>query len=93
MQWLMPPLTTDAVAEAVVRAVEYNHDRVVLPRMLWALPLLELLPVELLDALLVWVGGANEAMRNFRGPGARDVNKGPRDTGKRPKSEKRLKET
>jgi all-trans-retinol dehydrogenase (NAD+) len=63
-RWLMPPLRQEEVAARVVRAIESDQRRVVLPWAVNLLPALQLLPVALLD-LLCDVAGVNRCMDSF----------------------------
>eukprot|EP00667_Euglena_gracilis_P017879 EG_transcript_18884 len=68
MQWLLPLLTVDGVAQAILDALERPTPVVVLPNLLrLAPPVQHLLPPAVMDALLVYLGGANVALSSFQG--------------------------
>ncbi len=68
---LLPILKPDYVAKRIVRAVEKGSKRVILPRFVYSVYLLRLLPVALLD-LIADFFGISAAMDGFRGRGAGD---------------------
>ncbi len=65
--WLLPILKEDQVAERMVRAVEHNQRRVLMPRMIRVVPILrEVLPLSIFDKLADALG-VNDAMSQFTG--------------------------
>ena len=66
--FLLPILEPDAVAAAVIRAVERERAVVVLPRFVHSLKLLRLLPAAWLDAVAAFFG-IHAAMDGFEGRG------------------------
>lgn len=64
--WLLPILKEQHVARTIVRAIERNHRRVVLPGTVNMIPPSRLLPVHLFDRLASFLG-VNAAMDHFRG--------------------------
>jgi all-trans-retinol dehydrogenase (NAD+) len=64
--WLLPILKEEYVAERILRAVRRNRRRLCMPRMVYLVPLLRLLPVGVFD----WgasVMGVHRAMDAFAG--------------------------
>ena len=65
--WLLPVLKEDQVAERIVRAVEHNHGRVIMPWVIRVVPILrEVLPLSIFDKLADALG-VNDAMSQFIG--------------------------
>jgi len=65
--WLLPILNEDQVVERVVRAVERNHRRVLVPWVIRVVPILrEILPLSVFDKLADALG-VNDAMSHFTG--------------------------
>jgi all-trans-retinol dehydrogenase (NAD+) len=65
--WLLPILKEDQVAERIVRAVEANQGRVVMPPAVRAVPVLrEILPLRTFDKLVDALG-VNDAMASYTG--------------------------
>lgn len=68
--WLLPILREDQVARRIVRAVEANHGRALMPRVVRVVPALrELLPLPVFDSLMDALG-VNEAMSRYVGRAA-----------------------
>jgi all-trans-retinol dehydrogenase (NAD+) len=67
--WLLPILKEDRVAARIVRAVEKNQGRVLMPRVIHAVGVLrELLPLSLFDGMADLLG-VNDAMNEYTGRG------------------------
>jgi all-trans-retinol dehydrogenase (NAD+) len=65
--WLLPVLKEDQVAERIVRAVEHNHGRVLVPWVIRVVPILrEVLPLSIFDKMADALG-VNDAMSQFTG--------------------------
>lgn len=64
--WLLPILKEQNVARSIVRAIEHNQQRVVLPGTVNLIPPSRMLPVGLFDRLASFLG-VNAAMDHFRG--------------------------
>lgn len=64
--WLLPILDVETVTDRIVRAVERNRRRLLLPWVLYTVGPLRLLPPRLFDAVLRLLG-VNESMDAFRG--------------------------
>jgi len=64
--WLLPILKEQKVAHRIVRAIRRNQQRVVMPWMVYTVPLLRLLPVSWFDALARFFG-INVSMDEFIG--------------------------
>ncbi len=64
--WLLPILKEDRVAEKIVKAIAHNRPRLMMPRMVYIVPLLRILPVRLFDALASFLG-INRSMEHFVG--------------------------
>jgi all-trans-retinol dehydrogenase (NAD+) len=64
--WLLPILKEDAVAARVVRAIERNHARVMMPWLIYLVPAMRLLPVPLFDWTATFLG-INASMDEFVG--------------------------
>ncbi len=64
--WLLPILAEDDVVAKMVRAIEHDRARLLLPPLLYALPLMRLLPARLFDAAMD-VLGVNVSMQGFVG--------------------------
>lgn len=63
---LLPILTSDYVAERIVRAIHRNKPRLVMPWLVHLVPLVRILPTRVLDTLGGWLG-LNVAMDSFQG--------------------------
>lgn len=63
---LLPILDEAYVARKIVKAIQRNRRRVVMPRSVYLVPLLKLLPTSVADALAGWLG-VNVAMDSFHG--------------------------
>ncbi len=63
---LLPILTSEYVAERIVRAVRRNKPRLVMPWLVHLLPLIRIFPPTVLDTLGGWLG-INVAMESFQG--------------------------
>ena len=68
--WLLPILPQDYVVKRTVRAIEKNKRRLVMPRMVYSIFLMRLLPVSLMDGLLRFFG-VSETMDDFTGRASR----------------------
>ncbi len=64
--WLLPILSEQYVADRIVRAIARNKPRLMMPRLVWLVPLLRVLPTRLFDALASFLG-INVAMDTFEG--------------------------
>jgi all-trans-retinol dehydrogenase (NAD+) len=64
--WLLPILKPDYVTRRILRAIEGNRARLIMPRFLLVLPLVRLLPPGPFDALLSFFG-VNCSMDDFKG--------------------------
>jgi len=64
--WLLPILKEQHVARSIVRAIERNQQRVVLPGSVHLIPPSRMLPVHLFDKLASFLG-VNAAMDHFKG--------------------------
>lgn len=65
--WLLPILKEEQVTERIIRAVEHNHQRVIIPWVVRFVPILrEMLPLPIFDKLANALG-VNDAMSQFRG--------------------------
>ncbi len=53
---LLPVLKPEKVTRAIVRAIRRNQKQLLMPRLLYTLPLLRLLPVSMFDAVLRFLG-------------------------------------
>ncbi|MHB1033821.1 MAG: SDR family oxidoreductase [Pirellulales bacterium] len=79
--WLLPILKEDRVAEQIVRAIARNRPRLLMPPIVYLVPLMRALPIRLFDALSSFLG-INQSMKKFTGrssahnPSARE---GPTD--------------
>ena len=64
--WLLPILNEDHVAERIVAAIRRDKRRLMMPRTIYLLPLLRLLPVGAFDRLAAFLG-VNASMDEFEG--------------------------
>jgi all-trans-retinol dehydrogenase (NAD+) len=64
--WLLPILKEDVVAERIVQAIRRNRPRVWMPPLVYLVPLLRVLPVDLFDAIATFLG-VHSAMDEFAG--------------------------
>jgi all-trans-retinol dehydrogenase (NAD+) len=64
--FLLPILKEEKVAERIVRAIEANRRRVLMPPLVYLVPLLRLLPLGAFDAIAGALG-VNAAMDHFEG--------------------------
>jgi all-trans-retinol dehydrogenase (NAD+) len=64
--WLLPILSPEYAAGRILRAIEGNRSRLIMPRFLVAVPLARVLPPLLFDALLGFFG-VNRSMDEFVG--------------------------
>ena len=64
--WLLPILSQDYVVKRVVRGIETNTRRLVMPRMVYSVFLMRLLPVSMMDGLMRFFG-VSETMDDFKG--------------------------
>jgi len=65
---LLPVLSTDRVADRIMRTVARSRRRLLMPWMVYLVYPLRLLPVRLFDGLVRMLG-INSAMRDFEGRG------------------------
>lgn len=65
-RWLLPILKPDTVVRRIIRAVERDQSRLVLPRFVSLAWPLRLLPVSWFDRLMDWLG-ITRSMADFRG--------------------------
>lgn len=68
--WLLPILAPDDVAERIVRAIESDRRRLVMPRFVLAALLVRALPTRLFDAVMAFFG-ITRSMDDFIGRGPR----------------------
>ncbi len=68
--WLLPILAPDDVAERIVRAIEANRRRLVMPRFVLAALLVRALPPRAFDAVMAFFG-ITRSMDEFTGRGPR----------------------
>lgn len=68
--WLLPILDADDVAERIVRAIEADRRRLVMPRFVLAALLMRALPPRAFDALMAFFG-ITRSMDEFTGRGSR----------------------
>lgn len=68
--WLMPILPQDYVVKRMVNAIRRNHRRLIMPRMVYSVFLMRLLPVAVMDALMRFFG-ISQTMDDFKGRSAR----------------------
>jgi all-trans-retinol dehydrogenase (NAD+) len=83
--WLLPILKEDRVAERIVRAIAHNRPRLMMPPIVYLVPLMRVLPVRLFDAISGFLG-ISQSMNKFTGrSGAHNpsAHEGPTD-GKMP---------
>jgi all-trans-retinol dehydrogenase (NAD+) len=64
--WLLPILDEASTAARIVRAVERNEARVMLPPVVALVPVFRFLPVRVFDVVADWLG-INATMDHFRG--------------------------
>jgi all-trans-retinol dehydrogenase (NAD+) len=64
--FLLPLLNPDRVARAIVRAVQRNRSRLILPRWVGLVPMLRVVPPRLFDRAADWLG-VNTAMDSYAG--------------------------
>lgn len=64
--WLLPILSPEYVAKKIVKAIERNQRRLVMPRFVYIAPLLRLLPTRWFDGLVDFFG-VSGSMDRFRG--------------------------
>lgn len=66
--WLLPIVEPEYAAEKIVKAIRKNQRRLVMPRFIYATPLLRLLPTSWFDALVEFLG-VSRSMDKFTGRG------------------------
>ncbi len=71
VNWLLPILEEEVVADRILRAVRRNRAQVFLPRLVGFVPLLRVLPAKWCDALSNLLG-INRAMDTFVGHGSQE---------------------
>lgn len=64
--WLLPILKEDKVAERVVSAIQRNKRRLMMPPVVYTVPLMRLFPVGVFDWLAAFLG-VNASMDEFKG--------------------------
>lgn len=64
--WLLPILKPDYVVRRILGAVASNRSRLILPRFVWTVPVVRVLPPFLFDAVLSFFG-VNRSMDEFVG--------------------------
>ncbi|TVR04301.1 MAG: SDR family NAD(P)-dependent oxidoreductase [Deltaproteobacteria bacterium] len=64
--WLMPILEEEYAVRRILRAVERNDNRLLMPALVYVVPLMRLLPVPAFDAIATFLG-INESMDHFVG--------------------------
>ena len=64
--WLMPILSQDYVVKRMVGAIETNKRRLLMPRMVYSVFLMRLLPVRVMDGLMRFFG-VSKSMDDFTG--------------------------
>lgn len=64
--WLLPILSEDYVAGRIVSAIQRDKRRLMLPALVYSVPLMRVLPVGLFDWLATFLG-VNASMDEFRG--------------------------
>ncbi|MEM7082202.1 MAG: SDR family oxidoreductase [Pseudomonadota bacterium] len=64
--WLLPILSQNYVVERMVTAIEANKRRLIMPRMVYSVFLMRLLPVSAMDALMRFFG-VSKTMDEFTG--------------------------
>lgn len=64
--WLLPILQETAVAERIVSAIQHDRRRLFMPRLVYTIPLLRVLPVGVFDWLATFLG-VNASMDEFTG--------------------------
>lgn len=67
--WLLPILDENDVAARIVRSIERDQRRLLMPRAVHLLPLLRMLPVGAFDWIATFLG-VNASMDEFKGRGA-----------------------
>ena len=67
--WLLPILKEDKVAERVVSAIQRNKRRLMMPPVVYTVPLMRLFPVGVFDWLAAFLG-VNASMDEFTGRGS-----------------------
>jgi all-trans-retinol dehydrogenase (NAD+) len=67
--WLLPILHEEAVAERIVTAIERDRRRLIMPLLVYTIPLMRVLPVRAFDWLATFLG-ANASMDEFTGRGS-----------------------
>lgn len=66
--WLLPILKEDKVAERVVSAIQRNKRRLMMPPVVYTIPLMRLFPVGVFDWLAAFLG-VSASMDEFKGRG------------------------
>ncbi len=69
--WLLPILKEDRVAQRILEAIARDRRRLLIPPIMYLLPLLRILPVPLFDALAGFLG-VNQSMDHFVGRNGED---------------------
>ena len=67
---LMPPLKAEETADMIFEAIRYEQELLVIPKILYLLPLTRLMPVKIVDMIGVF-SGITTAMEKFQGRGKR----------------------
>jgi all-trans-retinol dehydrogenase (NAD+) len=66
--WLLPILDEEYVADQIVNAIRRNRPRVMLPRIVYTVPIMRILPVSVFDWTAAFLG-INASMEDFVGRG------------------------
>jgi all-trans-retinol dehydrogenase (NAD+) len=66
ISWLLPILDPECAAETIVRGIEKDRPRVIMPRLVRCLPILRMLPCGVFDYLMD-LAGVNDSMTFFTG--------------------------
>jgi all-trans-retinol dehydrogenase (NAD+) len=64
----MPYLKAEYTADMIVEAVRYEQELLIMPRLLYLLPLVRLMPIKITDMIGV-LTGTTSAMSHFQGRG------------------------
>lgn len=72
--FLLPILKENDVADSVIRAIEKNREKIILPPLIYLVPLLRLLPSDWFDKIMTMFG-VNSTMKDFHGHGEDEPNR------------------
>lgn len=64
----VPSMTSESVAEQILESIQREDQLLVMPWILYLLPLARLLPISLMD-WVAWFVGATDSMKHFKGRG------------------------